>query len=125
MVQGELVVRNVTRDKVLATRAAEAKGFGQRFLGLMGQSDLPIGHGLHIVPCNSIHTFFMRIPIDALFLSDKGTVVKVMGALPPWRMTSVYFAAHSVLELPAGVAAASGTAEGDQLEFSQPQGATP
>jgi uncharacterized membrane protein (UPF0127 family) len=119
MVQGEWVIRNVTRDKVLADKAAEARAFGSRFMGLMGQTDLPIGHGLHIVPCNSIHTFFMRIPIDALFLSAQGTVVKVMGALPPWRMTSVYFSAHSVLELPAGVAAASGTVEGDQLEFTR------
>jgi uncharacterized membrane protein (UPF0127 family) len=119
MVQGDWLVRNVTRDKVLADKAGEARGFGSRFMGLMGQTDLPIGQGLHIVPCNSIHTFFMRIPIDALFLSPKGTVVKVMGALPPWRMTSVYFSAHSVLELPAGVAAASGTVEGDQLEFSR------
>ena len=119
MVQGSLVVRNATKDKVLATRAAEARDFGDRLVGLMGQRELPVGHGLHIVPCNSIHTFFMRIPIDALFLDKQGKVVKLLGALVPWRMTSVYFDAHSVLELPAGVAAASGTDEGDQLEFTQ------
>jgi uncharacterized protein len=118
MVQGTLLVRNVTRDKVLATKAAEARGFSERFIGLMGQTELPVGCGLHIVPCNSIHTFFMRIPIDALFLDPQGKVIKVMGALPPWRMTSVYFDVRSVLELPAGVAAASGTVEGDQLEFT-------
>jgi uncharacterized protein len=119
MVQGALVVRNVTRDKVLATKAAEAKTFGARFMGLMGQTELPIGHGLHIAPCSSIHTFFMRIPIDAVFLDPAGKVVKVLGALAPWRMSAVYFGAHSVLELPAGVAAASGTVEGDQLEFTK------
>jgi uncharacterized membrane protein (UPF0127 family) len=118
MVQGALVVRNVTRDKVLATQAAEARSFGARFMGLMGQTALPIGHGLHIVPCTSIHTFFMRIPIDALFLDRSGKVVKILGAMAPWRMSAVYFDARSVLELPAGVAAASGTAEGDQLEFT-------
>ena len=118
MVQGPLVVRNVSKDKVLATRAAEARSFASRFKGLMGQAELPIGHALHIVPCNSIHTFFMRIPIDAVFLDLGGKVVKVLPAMPPWRISSVYFSAHSVLELPAGVAEASGTAVGDQLEFA-------
>lgn len=123
MVQGALVVRNVTRDKVLANRAAEARTFSARFMGLMGQTELPVGHGLHIVPCASIHTFFMRIPIDALFLDATGKVVKVLGAFPPWRLSALYFGAHSVLELPAGVASASGTVEGDQLEFTH--GPTP
>lgn len=118
MLQAALLVRNVTRDKVLADKVVEARAFGARLLGLMGKADLPIGHGLHIVPCNSIHTFFMRIAIDALFLDREGKVVKLFSALTPWRMTSVYFSAHSVLELPAGVAAASGTVEGDRLDFS-------
>ena len=118
MVQGPLVVRNVSKDKVLATRAAEARSFAARFKGLMGQTELPLGHALHIVPCNSIHTFFMRIAIDAVFLDTAHKVVKVLPAMAPWRISAVYFSAHSVLELPAGVAEASGTIEGDQLEFA-------
>lgn len=111
-------VRNVTKDKLLATQAEEARSFGARFMGLMGKTELPFGHGLHIVPCNSIHTFFMRIAIDALFLDRELKVVKVFASLPPWRATSVYFATHSVLELPSGTVAASGTREGDQLALS-------
>jgi uncharacterized protein len=118
MVQGSITVRNATRDKVLATKAAEATSFGSRFMGLMGQEELPVGHALHIVPCSSIHTFFMKIPIDAVFLDPAHKVVKVLGTMAPWRMSAVYFGAHSVLELPAGVAAASGTVEGDQLVFA-------
>ena len=86
----------------------------------MGTVDFPVGKGLHIVPCNSIHTFFMRIAIDALFLDRQLKVVKVLPAMPPWRMSSIYFGAHSVLELPAGVSAASETSEGDQLVFEPP-----
>ncbi|MHB8876269.1 MAG: DUF192 domain-containing protein, partial [Myxococcaceae bacterium] len=108
-----------TRGKVLATRAEEATGFGDRFLGLMGRRELPFGEGLHLVPCNSIHTFFMRIPIDALFLDAEGKVRKAFPGLSPWRVTGVYFKVRSVLELPAGTVAGSGTLEGDELVFER------
>jgi uncharacterized protein len=110
-------VRNVTKDRLLANDAGEARSFSTRFMGLMGQKELPFGKGLHIVPCNAIHTFFMRIPIDTLFLDRSLKVVKALEAVPPWRATRVYFAAHSVLELPIGTISGSGTSEGDQLEF--------
>jgi uncharacterized membrane protein (UPF0127 family) len=112
------VVRNQTRDKLLADRAEQAGTFVSRFMGLMGRTELNFGSGLHIVPCNGIHTFFMRIAIDVLFLDRSLKIVKLFSSLPPWRATNVYFAAHSVLELPSGTVAASGTREGDQLELS-------
>lgn len=114
---GRFKVTNVTRGKLLADHSAEARTFGSRFIGLMGRKELPFGDGLHIVPCNSIHTFFMKIPIDAVFLDKENKVVKVLHAMVPWRLSSLYLGAHSVLELPSGTSAASGTAEGDQLEF--------
>jgi uncharacterized membrane protein (UPF0127 family) len=110
-----LRVTNPSKGTILADRAEEATGFFPRFLGLMGRKELPMGAGLHIRPCNSIHTFFMRIAIDALFLSEDGTIVKLHHALPPWRATGIYFSAKSVLELPAGTASASQTSEGDRL----------
>jgi len=110
-------VNNETRQKLLADRAEKATGFFHRFKGLMGRRSLAVGEGLHILPCNSIHTFFMRIPIDVVFLDRQGVIVKQLPALPPWRATSVYFQSRSVLELPAGVLEASGTREGDRLTF--------
>ncbi len=112
-----LRVNNVTRDRLLADRAERAISFMDRFVGLMGRKSLAFGEGLHIVPCNSIHTFFMRIPIDVAFLDPDGVIVKQFSALPPWRATSVYFHAKSVLELPAGTLLASETREGDRLAF--------
>jgi uncharacterized membrane protein (UPF0127 family) len=112
-----LRVTNLTRGAILADRAEEATGFFPRFIGLMGKKDLPFGQGLHLLPCNSIHTFFMRIPIDALFLDPELKIVRLFNALPPWRVTGLYWSARSVLELPAGTAFASKTAEGDRLEF--------
>ena len=110
-------VLNQTRQKVLASHGNAANSFAARFMGLMGKKDLPFGAALHISPCNSIHTFFMKIPIDAVFLDKQLKVVKVCGAMVPWRISSVYWGAHSVLELPSGTSSASGTVEGDQLVF--------
>lgn len=110
-----LRVTNETRGTILAGRAEEATGLVDRLAGLMGRKELPVGGGLLIAPCNSIHMFFMRFPIDALFLDRDHRVVKLIAALPPWRITSIYWRARSVLELPAGVAAGSGTQEGDRL----------
>ena len=114
-----VMVVNRTRQKVLANRAREALGFGARFVGLMGRRELPIGEGLILTPCNSIHTFFMRIPIDALVLDREGVVVKTYLGLAPWRVTGVYRSARSVVELPAGVAFASGTQAGDLIFFER------
>ena len=83
-------VINRTRGTLLADRAGEATGMWDRMKGLLGRDGLPVGEGLLITPCNSIHMFFMRFPIDALFLDAQGTVVKLFAALPPWRATRIY-----------------------------------
>lgn len=110
-------VRNLTRNTLLADTMEEAATFLSRFKGLMGVTDFPMGRALHIKPCNSIHTFFMRIPIDVLFLDDALRIVEVSRAMPPWRTSRIYFGARSVLELPAGCSQASKTEQGDTLSF--------
>ncbi|MBX7100712.1 MAG: DUF192 domain-containing protein [Myxococcaceae bacterium] len=110
-------VTNETRGKLLGDQVREARTFLTRLKGLLGTRAMPVGQGLHIVPCNSIHTFFMSLSIDAVFLDRSHRVVKVCPAMAPWRVSGVYLSAHSVLELPAGVALASGTVVGDQLRF--------
>ena len=56
----------------------------------------------------------MKFSIDLVYLDKKNQVKKVRHAVPPWRL-SACLAAHSVLELPAGTAAETGTAAGDVL----------
>lgn len=70
---------------ILGVRAVVADTFLSRFLGLMFRRGLPAGEGLLITRCNSIHTFFMRFPIDAVFLDASGAVVRVVRGIPPWR----------------------------------------
>ena len=113
-------IRNATRDTVLADRGEAAVRVGERMKGLLGRDGLEPGEGLHIDPCSGIHTFFMRFPIDVLFLDGSGKVVRAFEALPPWRMTRMYASARSVVELPAGTLAATGTYEGDRVVFDEP-----
>ena len=76
--------------------------FWSRFLGLMLKKTLPKGEALVIKPCNSIHTFFMRFPIDVVFTDEKWRVVAVYENLRPWRVTKIVKEAKQVIELPAG-----------------------
>lgn len=80
----------------------------------MGRRDLPAGEGLYLPGTSSIHMFFMRFPIDCLFLSrpaEDGSrrVVALRHSLPPWRGVVWYVrGAEGVVELPAGTLAAHG-----------------
>jgi uncharacterized membrane protein (UPF0127 family) len=82
--------------------------------GLLGRDQLEPGEGLLLRPASSIHTFFMRFPIDAVWLDGDLRVVGVTADLPPWR-TAAKRGAHSVLELAAGEAGALGLEPGERL----------
>lgn len=112
-----LAAYNVSRDRLLAERTGEALGMLARLRGLLGRAALPRGEALLIGSCNSIHTFFMKFPIDVLFLDRGGRVVRAIPRLGPWRATRVYLKADRVLELWAGALEESGTQAGDQIEL--------
>jgi uncharacterized protein len=107
-------VRNETRKTVVAEAAELADTSAKRRTGLLKHTGLKPGEGLWIVPCESVHTFFMKFPIDLVYLDKKRKVRKVRHAVPAWRL-SACLAAHSVLELPAGTVERTGTAVGDEL----------
>ncbi len=111
-----LCALNRTRGTVLATRLEVADSGPARQKGLLGREGLAAGEGLWIIPCESVHTFFMRFAIDLVYLNRKNRVKKVRGGVAPWRL-SACFSAHSVLELPAGTIRNSRTERGDTLEF--------
>jgi uncharacterized membrane protein (UPF0127 family) len=85
--------------------------------GLLGRSSLPSGQGILLRPAASIHTFFMRFPIDVVFLDDELRVVEIAADLRPWRAAGKR-GARAVLELPAGECARRGLAVGDQVRFA-------
>jgi uncharacterized membrane protein (UPF0127 family) len=116
--QGPLQVTNVTRGTVLATRLEAAHTGATRRKGLLGRDGLATGEGLWIAPCESVHTFFMRFPIDLVYLDREKRIKKARNAVGPWRL-SACLSAHSILELPAGTIRETRTERGDTLEIEE------
>jgi uncharacterized protein len=109
-------IENSTRNTFLATNATMANTSEKRRQGLLKHDSLPRGEGLYIVPCEGVHSFFMKFSIDVLYLDRKKKVVKIVPGWKPWRI-SLCLRAHGVLELPAGTAEETATQPGDQLVF--------
>lgn len=86
-----------------------------RMIGLLGRASLNAGEGILIRPCNSVQTFFMRFPIDVIFLSRQNIVVDCVTELKPWRITMPRFSATSVLEVSAGLVKTLGIRKGDAI----------
>lgn len=103
---------------VLADNLEVADSFLKRTKGLLGRSGICRGEGLHIIPCSSIHSFFMKFDFDAVFINKKNEVVYLNKNMPAWRVSKVCFSANSVIELPAGIINETETEIGDVLEFS-------
>jgi uncharacterized membrane protein (UPF0127 family) len=74
----------------------------ERRQGLLHDNGLDAGSGMLIVPCEGVHTFGMRFPIDVVFLDKSYRIIRTSEAVPPWRIR-LCLRAHSTLELPAGV----------------------
>jgi hypothetical protein len=112
-----LQVTNLTRQTVLATCLEVADSSSRRSKGLLGRARLSPGEGLWILPCESVHTFFMQFPIDLIYLDRKKRIRKLRSEVLPWRL-SACLSAHSVLELVPGTIRDTQTQLGDLLEFS-------
>ena len=111
-------MRNHTRDTLLAHAAEVADTSAKRRTGLLKHESLEPGEGLWIVPCESVHTFFMKFPIDLVYLDRRHKVRKARSVVRPWRLSACLLA-HSVLELPAGTVKQSGTQAGDELAIDK------
>ena len=113
---------NRTRGTVLCERLEVAESMAAQSRGLLGRDGLASGAGMlfegsRLLPLMWMHMFFMRFAIDIVFLDQSNRVLRINHNLKPWRVSSMVFGARRALELEAGAAARSGTAEGDQLEL--------
>lgn len=107
-------LENTRNGRLVADRVEPAFDSDTRRKGLMGRDGLAAGSALVIAPSNSVHTFFMRFPIDVVFVRRDGEVVKVRHAVAPWRLTGA-LGAFAVVELPAGTARTAEVGPGDRL----------
>jgi uncharacterized membrane protein (UPF0127 family) len=115
--KGRFRVTNATRHTVLAQRCRTVTGMVSRGVGLIGRKTLPPEGGLIIRPCNSVVSFFMRFPIDVIFVSGEDNVLYVLERMRPWRTSKIVRGSKYVIELPAGTAKATETAVGDHIEI--------
>ncbi len=93
-----------------------ASGLWSRFWGLMFRKELPEGQALLLTPCSSVHCFFMRFPIDVVFLDGDNRVTKIVPAMKPWRIAAGG-GGKQALELPAGKASQARLKVGDQVSL--------
>jgi len=108
----------VKRDGcVIAAKVRLADTFFSRLAGLLGKKKLESGEGLLLVPCGQIHTWFMAMPIDVIFLDEEDTVIKLLPALGPGRVSPKVAGACRVLEAAPDFIAANGLRRGDRLEI--------
>ncbi len=108
---------NLANNISLSEDALPAYSFAKRLKGLLGRQSLRRGQAMLLRPANSIHTFFMRFPIDVLFVDKNNMVIKTINNIPPFRATRIYFKSAFVIELPAGTIQETMTKEGDYLQI--------
>jgi len=107
-------LRNCRTGRLIAQTVISAFESDDRRKGLLGRESFEKGSAMVIAPSNAIHTFFMRFPIDVVFVRRNGVVVKVRRNVQPGRAV-VSFRAYAVIELPAGTLAADDARVGDVL----------
>ena len=110
-------ILNITKNTVLADDVEIASTALKRMIGLLGKDNISAGNALVLMPCDSIHTFFMRFPIDVLFVDKSNKIIKAVKAIRPFRLTRVYFRSNYCVELPVGSIDAANTAEGDVIRM--------
>lgn len=91
-----------TTSHVIVPDLRLAVTFGARFVGLQFRRSLPVGSGLLLAPCNSVHTCFCFFAMDVAFLSHEGVVLSIRHGLQPWRLVAPVKQARYVLETTAG-----------------------
>ncbi len=96
-----MFVYNSSNNLVLASEVYMAKNFITRSFGLIFNNDMSEDEALVITPCCSIHTFFMKFPIDVIFINKSGQVLAIHENVTPWKILPIYWKSKYVIELKA------------------------
>ncbi|MCX8131346.1 MAG: DUF192 domain-containing protein [Clostridia bacterium] len=114
-----MIVKNTASNTIISVNCKTANTFISRFAGLMGKASLPEGEGLLIMPCNSIHMFFMKFSLDIVFIDKDNIVIHLIKGIKPWRVSKIVKRAYCALELPCGTISRTEMKVGDRLTFSK------
>src|SRR5690348_7494315 len=108
------LIVNLTRGSVVCERGQICDRVRAQVWGTLGRRSLPKGEGVLMTPAPSLHTAFMQVPVDAVFLDANLRIVRLVEGMRPWRAAAVR-GAKAVLELAAGESRRRGLAKGDRL----------
>ncbi|SHH96974.1 DUF192 domain-containing protein [Clostridium grantii] len=108
-------IKNKTKNLIVSKEVIIAKNFYSRLKGLLGKENLPENQCLIIYPCKSIHTFFMKFPIDAVFIDKNYKVLKILKNIKPGKTSSYVKKSWAVIEMPVNTLVESKISTGDEL----------
>lgn len=112
-----MYVENISKQTIVVENLRIANTFFTRFIGLMGKSYFEKGDGLWIKPCNSVHMFFMKFPLDVIFLDRDNKIIHMEEELQPWKISKLVYGGKSVLEIPSKTIKLSQCELNDRLLF--------
>ena len=115
------MIVNLNRNTTIASRPFYAVRLWDRTRGMIGRDFSADLDAVVFSACRAIHTFFMKIPLDVLFLNRENIVVAQRRNLQPWHPCVCSLHACTVVELPAGTLEKSGICAGDRLAFQRPE----
>ena len=104
-------------ELLLSEDIKTADSFLRKLFGLVFSAQLKENEGLLIDNCSSIHTFWMRYPIDILFLDSDNRVIRFFEDLKPFRVTPFIRGAVKTVELKSGTVKACLINIGDCLKL--------
>lgn len=107
---------NETKEIDLVSSAQVASGFFLRLWGLMFRKKIGTNQALIFYQAPSIHTFFMRFPIDIIFLNKQMAVKRIVHSLPPWRAVFCP-GAYITIELPSAKISQVKAQIGDKIKI--------
>lgn len=113
----KIIISN--KNIIICEKCKMANTFVSRFKGLMLRKSLPEDEGLYLKKCNSIHMFFMKFPIDVLFIDKNSLVVHTLKDFKPWKVSQIIKGAIDVLELASGTIDKLNIMVGDHIIVSE------
>jgi uncharacterized protein len=112
-------IRNERDGSLLADNVEVARSLARRLVGLIGRRELPSGSALVIPKCRQVHTFFMRFPIDVVFVDAQNRILSVAANVKPYSITQYCKGAVNAIELPARTASEYRLKPGDKFLMSE------
>ncbi len=111
----KIEIRNTTQNNIIASQGIMADTFLRRLKGLLGKTEISDDEALCIKPCKSVHTFFMRFPIDVIFIDRENKVINITKSLKPFKTSKYIKNAMYVIEIGAGMSEIKDVRIGDKV----------